>query len=78
MTTNSSPVSRKSVQKLILGPSKPITSRNSTVGSIIIGDYIDPLNNQRTLVLERAPKPAPEKAASPKKKAEPANVMASV
>lgn len=66
MATNSSNVSRKSIQKLTLGPSKPITARNSLVGCIIVGDYIDPMNAQRTLMLERvkaqADSPAPKRA----------------
>jgi hypothetical protein len=40
-------------RKLILGPSDPITRRNSVQGMFVVGDYIDPLNRQRVLLLER-------------------------
>ena len=44
---------RTKFRKLSLGPSEKITRKNSNVGLTVISDYIDPLTNQRTLVLER-------------------------
>ena len=45
--------SRQRIRKLSLGPSEPVTARNSCAGMIVIADYLDPINNHRTLVLER-------------------------
>jgi hypothetical protein len=45
--------SKQKYRKLVLGPSGKITARSSVVGLVVIADYLDPANNQRTLVLER-------------------------
>jgi hypothetical protein len=58
---------RSKFRKLSLGPSEPITRRNSAQGMLVVGDYIDPLTNQRTLLLER-PDVADPKPAAPAKK----------
>jgi hypothetical protein len=52
---------RASIRKLNLGPSVPITMKNSTAGMVVIADYLDPTNGQRTLVLERQGEPTPAK-----------------
>ena len=53
------------INKLVLGPSEPVTARNSHAGMLIIADYIDPMNNQRTLVLERVATDKPKRVAKP-------------
>lgn len=65
---------RNKYRELNLGPSEPITRRNSVQGMLVTADYLDPINNQRTLVLKRvgladaeAPKPKPRQ----KRKAKP-------
>ena len=40
-------------RKLSLGPSDPITRRTSVQGMQVVADYLDPITNQRTLLLER-------------------------
>jgi hypothetical protein len=40
-------------RKLNLGPSDPITRRTSVQGMQVVADYLDPITNQRTLLLER-------------------------
>ena len=53
-------MARNRFTKLNLGPATEARHR-SVAGSIIIADYIDPVNSQRTLVLEKvlaAGKPA--------------------
>jgi hypothetical protein len=45
--------SKQRFRKLVLGPSEPITRKNSVQGMIVEGDYISPIDNQRTLVLEK-------------------------
>jgi hypothetical protein len=40
-------------RKLNLGPSDLITRRNSVQGMQVVADYLDPITNQRTLLLER-------------------------
>ncbi len=47
------------LQKLTVGPAGKF---RSTAGMVVIADYADPVNNQRTLVLER------QGAAEPKKR----------
>jgi len=44
-------MARNRFTKLNLGPAEG--KHRSVAGSIIIADYIDPVNSQRTLVLER-------------------------
>lgn len=60
-------MARNRFTKLNLGPMTEARHR-SVAGSIIIADYIDPTNSQRTLVLERAQvdKKAPAKPRKPK------------
>lgn len=61
---------RNKYRKLNLGPSEPITRRTSVQGFIVVGDYIDPLSNQRTLLLERPDALfEAQKPAAPKRKA---------
>lgn len=52
--------------KVCLGPSAPVTKRNSPLGGVVVGDYISPEDNQRYLLVEtaaRKPKaPAKKKA----------------
>ena len=45
--------SRNKFRKLVIGPSETITRRNSLQGQVVVGDYLDPLTNQRTLLFER-------------------------
>lgn len=52
-------------RKLFIDPTKAITSR-TTQGMIVAGDYIDPINHQRVLLLER---PEVEAAIAAKPKA---------
>jgi hypothetical protein len=40
-------------RKISLGPSDPITRRTSVQGMQVVADYLDPITNQRTLLLER-------------------------
>ena len=40
-------------RKLSLGPSDTITRRTSVQGMQVVADYLDPITNQRTLLLER-------------------------
>jgi hypothetical protein len=53
-------------RKLFIDPTKEITSR-TTQGMIVVGDYIDPLNKQRVLLLER-PEIAAKEWPAPKPK----------
>ena len=40
-------------RKLSLNTSDPITRRTSVQGMQVVADYLDPITNQRTLLLER-------------------------
>ena len=53
-------------RELSLGPSEPITRRNSVQGMLVTANYIDPLNNQRMLLLKRVEASAAEPAPKPK------------
>ncbi len=70
--------SKSKYRELNLGPSEPITRRNSVQGMLVTADYLDPINNQRTLVLKRvgladaeAPKPKPRQKRKAKANAHP-------
>lgn len=41
------------IRKINLGPSDPVTKKNSLNGMTVIADYLHPTTGQRTLVLER-------------------------
>jgi len=53
-------------RELSLGPSEPITRRNSVQGMLVTADYIDPLSNRRMLLLKRVEAPTEEPAPKPK------------
>lgn len=59
-------------RELNLGPSEPITRRNSVAGMQVVSDYLDAITNQRTLLLKRIESPlistGPLKAKSSRKR----------
>jgi len=59
---------KQRICKITLGPSDPITRKNSCAGLVVIADYLDPITSQRTLVMERPETPAPKAAAPAKPK----------
>jgi len=63
--------SRVKFRKLSLGPSGLVSRKSSVAGMLVLADYLDPENNQRTLLLERrdvVEAPAPKAKAHHKKK----------
>lgn len=60
--------SRQRYTKLNLGPADKVTARNSVVGCVVIADYLDVLNNQRTILVERPLTATGHRASKPKVK----------
>lgn len=54
---------RNKYRELSLGPSEPITRRNSVQGMLVVSDQISPITAQRTLLLQRIDIEGPAKTA---------------